>query len=351
MAKKKNKKTKLLRWILMTAIAFALFSGIALYSYYKKVYHSNIQHIENNYLYIPSGSTFDDVIAVVNDAEILIDKASFEWVAKKMEYDKAIKPGRYEIHAGMSNHDLVSLLRSGKQSPIRFTFSSLRSVDRLAGMAGSKFECDSISIMSLLSNTEYIDSLGFTKASLPSLFIPNTYEFYWNTSARQFVDRMFTEHQTFWNEKRLSRLKELGLSKTELVTLASIVEKETNKNDEKAIIAGVYVNRLRDDWKLEADPTLVFANGDFTIKRVLNIHKEIDSPYNTYKYLGLPPGPICIPSIASIEASLNFKNHNYYFFCAREDFSGYHNFAEDYRTHLQNAKKYQRELSKRNINS
>lgn len=351
MAFRKKKKRNLLKWIGLIVFAFIVFSSIALYSYYKKIYLENTRVSELQYLYIPTGSQLDQVIRIVNNQDILIDKSSFEWVANKMELQNSIKPGRYKVHSGMSNHELVSMIRSGDQSPVRFVFASIRSVNRLAALVESNLECDSASLMQLLNDPIYLDSIGFTESSLPALFVPNTYEFYWNTSARQFVARMLTEHTKFWNSDRLNMLADIGLTKNQAVTLASIVEQETNRNDEKSVIAGVYMNRLRDNWKLEADPTLVFAANDFNIRRVLNVHKEIDSPYNTYMYEGLPPGPICIPSIVSIDAVLQYQKHEYYFFCAKEDFSGYHNFAENYKEHLLNARKYQRELNKRNINS
>jgi UPF0755 protein len=181
------------------------------------------------------------------------------------------------------------------------------------------------------------------------MFIPNTYEFFWNTSAEGFMERMHREYLAFWNENRLARLAEIRLSKAEVVALASIIEMETSRNDEKAKIAGVYMNRLRIGMRLQADPTLVFAHGDFTIRRVLNRHKEIDSPYNTYRYAGLPPGPISFPSISSIDAVLNYESHNYFYFAAREDFSGYHNFSRTYQQHLVNARRYHRALNERNI--
>ena len=181
------------------------------------------------------------------------------------------------------------------------------------------------------------------------MFIPNTYEFYWTTTAEVFMQRMNTEYLKFWSESRKAKAAELGYSPEEISILASIVEKETNKNDEKPAIAGVYLNRLKYNWRLQADPTVVYAWGDFSIRRVLNLHKRIDSPYNTYVYYGLPPGPICIPSIASIDAVLNRQDHNYLFFCAKDDFSGYHVFAATNAQHAINANKYRKALDDRNI--
>ena len=210
-------------------------------------------------------------------------------------------------------------------------------------------EADSADIAALLKDEETAKKYGFNKQTFCSMFIPNTYEFWWNTSAEEFVQRMADEYKKFWNDDRKAKANELGLSQSQVSTLASIVESETQKNDEKARIAGVYINRLKKDWLLQADPTVVFAAGDFTIKRILNKHLEINSPYNTYKYKGLPPGPICIPSTTSIDAVLNYEHHNYMYFCAKEDFSGYHNFATTNAQHEANARRYHDALRKAGI--
>ena len=239
------------------------------------------------------------------------------------------------------------MLRGGLQTPVKVTFNNMRDVKMLAGRISQQIEADSLSIVSLLSNSDSLNAMGFNAKTIPALFLPNTYEFYWNTTAGQFVDKMRREYDKFWNEERRNKAKAVGLTPVEVSTLASIVDKETNKTDEMARIAGVYLNRLRDGWLLQADPTLVFALGDFELKRVLNVHKEVESPYNTYKYPGLPPGPICIPSLAAINAVLSPEKHHYYYFCAKEDFSGYHNFAKTLAEHNKNAQKYQKELNKR----
>jgi UPF0755 protein len=240
-------------------------------------------------------------------------------------------------------------LRAGKQDPVKLVFNNIRTKQELAGNISAQIEADSVSILTKLDDNNYLKQFGFTSQNVMSMFIPNTYEVYWNITAEKFMERMFKENKAFWNEKRIQKLKEIRLTQLEAYTLASIVEKETNQNDEKPDVAGVYINRLRDGWLLQADPTLVFALGDFSIKRVLNVYKTINSPYNTYMYLGLPPGPICLPSISSIDAVLNFRQHKYMYFCAREDFSGYHNFAVTLDQHLLNAAKYQQALDKQGI--
>ena len=208
---------------------------------------------------------------------------------------------------------------------------------------------DSTSFLEALNNNAEVKQMGFDKDNIASLFIPNTYELYWNIDADEFIDKMAKEYKKFWNEERMGKSEKIGLSPIDVSILASIVDKETNKTSEMPRIAGVYLNRLKKNWLLQADPTLVFAIGDFEIKRVLDIHKEIESPYNTYKYIGLPPGPICIPSIASIEAVLNAENHKFLYFCAKDDLSGYHVFAKNMREHNINAEKYRKALNKKKI--
>ncbi|CAN5588332.1 endolytic transglycosylase MltG [soil metagenome] len=321
--------------------------------FYRKVFAPNIviKNHKTQFIYIPTGSTFPEVMRVLQVQGLLKNSATFEWVSEQMKYKGNIKPGKYQIRSGMNNKELIGLLRSGKQTPVMLTFSNIRTVDQLAGIVGSKLELDSTSLSSLLRDDVFLAQYGFNANSSLSLLIPNTYEFKWNTSAEQFFERMTKEYKVFWTESRKLKAKEIGLSQAEVSALASIVEQETRKNDEKPVIAGVYMNRYKKGWKLEADPTLVYALGDFTIRRVLNEYKEIDSPFNTYMYTGLPPGPICMPSVSSIDAVLNYQKHPYLFFCARDDFSGYHAFAKTYDDHLLNARRFQKELNRRGIRS
>ena len=295
-------------------------------------------------LYVPTGASYDQVLDSLKRHDLIGDLHGFEWLAQKKSYPEHIHPGHYLLKNGMSNNQLINMLTGGLQTPVKVTFNNMRDVKMLAGRISQQIEADSFSIVSLLSNPDSLNTMGFNTKTIPALFLPNTYEFYWNTSAKKFVDKMHQEYDKFWNAERLDKAKAVGLTPIQVSTLASIVDKETNKTDEMARIAGVYLNRLRDGWLLQADPTLVFAVGDFELKRVLNIHKEVESPYNTYKYAGLPPGPICIPSLASINAVLNPEKHNYYYFCAKEDFSGYHNFAKTLSEHTRNAERYQRAL-------
>jgi UPF0755 protein len=279
----------------------------------------------------------------------IIHRESFERLASIMKYPDHIKSGHYILKEGMSNKQIISKLRAKQQDPVKLVFNNIRIKEELAGHIAEQLETDSVSLLKLLNDADYVQKFGFTTDNIISMFIPNTYEVYWDISPEKFIEKMHKEYMAFWTDKRKARLKEIRLTELEAITLASIVEKETNQNDEKPDVAGVYMNRLRDGWLLQADPTLVYALGDFSIKRVLNVYKTINSPYNTYMYIGLPPGPICLPSISSIDAVLNYRNHDYMYFCAREDFSGYHNFAVTMNEHLLNAEKYQQALNQKGI--
>ena len=347
--KSKGHKTRnIILLVFGILIIFALAFG---YWLYRTILSSNVNTGEEKeaVIYIPTGSDFDAVMDTLNSQGLLIRENSFRWVADLKKYPENIKPGRYIVRGGMSNNSLTNMLRGGWQSPVNVTFNYMRDVDMLAGKVGRQIEADSVSISKLLHDKEYIKQLGFNEYTLPALFLPDTYEFYWNTDAELFISRMLQEYEKFWNDNRKKSAKDKGLSPVEVSILASIVDKETNKTDEMPRIAGVYLNRLHNNWLLQADPTLIFAIGDFSIRRVLNFHKETESPYNTYKYIGLPPGPICIPSVAAVKAVLNAEKHNYFYFCAKEDFSGYHNFAKTLSEHNRNAAKYQNALNQKRI--
>lgn len=355
MAKKGTSKGKgkIKRILIAFGLVTVLAGCLTAWTYYQKVFSPNV-HLERSntrYVYIPTGSDFQDVMRILEKDGLLKNSASFSWVAEQMNYPNKVKPGRYQIKRGMSNRELISQLRSGVQVPLKLTFSNIRTSAELAGVVGDKIEADSAEIIFLMKDNAYQKKYGFTADNSLCVLIPNTYEFFWDTSAEEFYERMAKEYKKFWNESRRMKAKATGLSQNEVMILASIVEQETRKNDEKPIVAGVYMNRYKKGWKLEADPTLVYANGDFSIRRVLNEHKEVDSPYNTYKYSGLPPGPICMPSVASIDAVLNYARHEYMYFCAKDDFSGYHSFAKTYDQHLLNARRFQKEMDRRGIRS
>jgi UPF0755 protein len=326
--------------------------GISLTFYFYQVFFSANTLIESDKAYlleIPSNSVYKNVVNQLYEERVINDAVSFSFVAKILGYQEAVKPGLYQIEPKMNNLQLVRMLRSGQQTPVRVTFNTVRTQEELAEKISVNLEVSKEQVLELLQDSVYIRKFGFEEETVMSLFIPNTYEFWWDTSAEELFERMHKEYQSFWTEARSQKAQDLGLSKEEVSTLASIVQAESQKSDERPKIAGVYLNRLRIGMPLQADPTLVFAAGDFSIKRLTAKQMAIDSPYNTYKYAGLPPGPINLPDINSLDAVLNFEKHSYLYFCAKEDFSGYHSFAVGYDEHLSNARRYQRALNAANI--
>ncbi len=304
---------------------------------------------DSEIVYIPSGSTFEDVVNILTKDSILNNPELFIRVADIKKYPSMVKAGKYRIDNGLNVNELVNLLRSGRQQPVRFTFNNIRFVDKLAGLAAAKLELDSADLTKLFHDNDYLKQFGFNEQTVVAMFIPNTYEFFWNTSPDAFMQRMYKEYKRFWNEKRLNQAKAIGLSPLEVSILASIVQEETNKTDEMSRIAGVYINRLHKGMLLQADPTARFAYGDFSIKRVTYDYLKTDSPYNTYLYPGLPPGPICMPDPQTIDKVLNYEKHNYLFFCARPDNTGYHNFARSNAEHARNARAYHNYLNRQRI--
>lgn len=336
------KFNKRLIFFLVAAILGISFTFYA----YQVVYTPNVLvDKDDRLLIIDSGDTFQDIQEELHEGKYVQDLVSFSFLAKLMNYDKRITPGRYLLKRNMSNLHAIQLLKSGAQEPVRVTFNNVRLVSELAekitrnlGMTPQEFEA-------ALTNFAMTNKHGFNTDNIVAMFIPNTYEVYYNVTPDALIKRMHSEYEKYWNEEREAKAKEIGLSKIEVSILASIVQAESIREDEAPTIAGLYLNRLRQGIPLQADPTLVFAVGDFTLKRILNVHKEIDSPYNTYRNAGLPPGPINMPEIKSLEAVLNYKPSDYIYMCAKEDFSGRHNFTADYREHMNNAIRYQRALT------
>jgi UPF0755 protein len=351
--RKGKKKQKRLTGKIIYAVIVILLAVTLTFAYifYSIVLMPNTRVKGNDtaFLYIPTGSDFDDLKNLLYENDFVIRKSGFEWLAMKKNLPHHVYPGKYAIRNGMSNQELINFLRSGKQTPVNLVINNYRTREDFARFVQADIEPDSAEIMTLFNDSGYLDSFGFNRINILTMIIPNTYQVYWNITAKELFRRMNTEYKKFWNAGRLQKAEALGIDPVGVSILASIVEKETNKDDEKPDIAAVYLNRLNLGWKLQADPTLVYALGDFSINRVLNIHKSYDSPFNTYLYAGLPPGPICIPSIASIDAVLNRSSNKYLFFCARDDFSGYHVFATTNQQHSINAEKYRRALDLRNI--
>lgn len=348
-----DKKSKLMLFprigkfiIIFFAVAF-LIVGIRGYQLYQYVFRENV----NTYfvLYVPNDATYKQVTDSLTTNNALNSIKAFNWVSKRKSYAKSVKTGRYLLKKGMNTNQIVNMLKGGLQTPLNVTFNNVRTKEDLAGKVGKYLQTDSLSILELFADTIQIKKYGFTEETYSAMFIPNTYEFFWTTSAKEFADRMKLEYDRFWNDERKKKAEEIKLTPTEVITLASIVQAETAKNEELRTIAGLYINRLNRGMYLQADPTVKFAVGDITLKRILNVHLEIDSPYNTYKHAGLPPGPINFPETSAIDAVLNFEKTKYYYMCAKEDFSGYHNFAATLAEHNRNAAKYRAALNRNKI--
>jgi UPF0755 protein len=355
--KKKNKpgskKSGLLKKIIISFIVISLGSSLGgAWITWKFLWRSNIKNVpagKDFYFYIKTGSRFEDVMVDLRKSGILENEAAFEWVAKWKKYTEKVRPGRYLIKPDMGNNELVNLLRSGKQEPLMLVLNSFRRITDLAQFVCQRLEADSAALVQIFEAEKKLKELGLSPAGGLSLIIPDTYEFWWNTSAEQFFDRMTIEYGKFWNAERKEKLKSKNINAAQASIIASIVQQETNYKPEMPLVASVYMNRLNKKMKLQADPTVVYAIGDFTIRRVLKTYLEFDSPYNTYRYVGLPPGPICAPGKVAIDAVLNAPVNNLIFFCAKEDFSGRHNFAATSADHEKNAVAYRKALSKRKI--
>ncbi|MFR9523882.1 MAG: endolytic transglycosylase MltG [Rikenellaceae bacterium] len=274
---------------------------------------------------------------------------AFKLYSKRLNLNSTIKPGRYRFEPGMSVIRIVRMLKLGEQQSVNVTFNNVRTLPELAGRISGQLNVDSLELLNYLRDDKTVAKYGFDASTIFSMFIPNTYQFYWNTTPSRFVERMHAEYNKFWTEERASRAKALDFSKLEVMTLASIIYEETKQTSEMSRVAGVYVNRLKIGMPLQADPTVKYAVGDFTIKRVLHKHLKHDSPYNTYLYAGLPPSPIAMPSISAIDAVLLPEKHSYLYFCARPTFDGYHNFAKTLSEHNANAKAYINELNRLKI--
>ena len=300
-------------------------------------------------LVIPTGSNYNQVLDSIYKNFRIGNRSLFELIARKKNYPSRIKPGKYIIQRNLSYNSFLNLLRSGRQTPVDITFNNIKTLFQLAGKVGGQIEADSAQLAAFLMNPANYSADGFTKENIISVFIPDTYELYWNTTASGFYDKMLKEYDRFWSDERMRKAKEEKLTKTDVSTLASLVDEETTKPDEKEKIAGVYLNRLRLGMPLQSDPTIKFALGDFTITRVLSKQLLTNSPYNTYKHTGLPPGPIGCPTVEGIDAVLNASRNDYLYFVAKSDFSGYHTFSRTLAEHNRYAAMYQKELDKRKI--
>lgn len=310
----------------------------------------NTKSDKDYFLLIPSKSaTFETVLDSLKQNKILQDELSFRFLSKLLKYPDHVRPGRYKIRPDAGNYEVIKSLRSGNQTPVKLTFNNIRLKTELIGKVGTRFEFDSTEFGNLLRSDSATRFYGFTPETILCMFIPNTYEVYWNTTPQKLLGRMKSEYDKFWTSERQAKAKNLGLTPVQATILASIVEAETKKADEKPRVAGVYLNHLAVNEPLRADPTVIFAIGDFGIKRLLHNQLTYKSPYNTYINTGLPPGPINLPETSSVDAVLNREVHKYMYFCASPELNGYHIFAETYQQHLDNAKRYQEALNKLGI--
>ena len=342
--KKRNRK-RIFIWI--ASITLLLMVAIAAFLY--SLVFKPIELTEEVYIYIDEERDYETVVDQLKEKVELPNEDVFRLLADRMNYPNMVKTGRYAIEDGMTMPDLIRALRSGSQVPINLTFNNIRTMENLAGRLSSQLMADSISILDVLNDTSVAAKYGFNEQTFGSMFIPNTYEVYWDTNVESLIERMKREYDSFWNTERRAKAQKLGLTPLEVTTLASIVEEEATYADEYPIVAGLYINRLNRGMRLEADPTVKFAVGDATLSRILFKHLEVESPYNTYKIDGLPPGPIRIPSTSAINATLSPAQHNYIFMCAKDDLSGRHNFAVTHAEHARNARAYQKALNERGI--
>ena len=300
-------------------------------------------------IYVDNSKDYPALLAQLQSAAQLKNPRLFNFLAQRMKYPENMKTGKYEIRSGMSYLEVIRMLRNGQQTPVKLTFNNIRLKTDLVDRIGQQMMFPPDDLLNLLNDSSVAASYNLDTTTILTLFIPNTYEIYWNLSASKFLERMKKECDRFWNPERLRKSQALHLSPVEVSILASIVEEETAVRQEYPIVAGLYLNRLKKGMLLQADPTVKFAAGDVRLQRILNRHLQIDSPYNTYKHSGLPPGPIRIPSIPAIDGVLNPSEHNYLYMCAKEDFSGTHNFAVTLTEHNRNAQRYWEVLNRRNI--
>ncbi|MDR2680469.1 MAG: endolytic transglycosylase MltG [Tannerella sp.] len=343
---KRTAKRVLYAGLIVTLVTVAACCALAYYVLYMPVFSSS----ETKHVYIyEEDKDFGRLCEVLRDSARHRNVKEFELLAKLWKYPENMKPGYYAIEPDMNNRRLLNMLRRGRQVPVHLTFNNIRLISDLTDRLSEQLMLNSDDLLMLISDDDYCESIGFNTTTIKAMFIPNTYEVYWNISADRLMERMKREYEVFWTDSRRNRAADIHLSPVEISILASIVEEETAVPDELPVVAGLYINRLIKGMPLQADPTVKYAVGDFSLKRILNTHLTVDSPYNTYLYEGLPPGPIRIPSIRSIDAVLNYTHHNYLYMCAKEDFSGRHNFAVTLSEHTRNAKKYHAALNEKGI--
>ncbi len=346
MNSQKGKRRTLIILLLVVLVGLA---AVGFY-FYRVIQLPNSALDDHKVIYIPSGSTFAEVTSLLLDSGVIEDRQSFENVAQWMKYSNNVKAGKYQIDPGWSNRNLVRHLRAGNQAPVNLVINNVRTINELAGKIGRQLELDSTELVSYIMDPSTLEKYKLNANNILSLFIPNTYQLFWTTPSDELVARFEGEHNKFWtSNNRDSKAQDLGMSRAEVYALASIVEKETQLKSERARVAGLYLNRIELGMPLQADPTVVFATKKFDLRRVLNVHLKFDSPYNTYLHRGVPPGPIYMPSISSLDAVLDHEKHDYIYMCAKPDNSGTHAFAASSEQHGVHARAYRRWLDSRGI--
>ena len=334
----KNKKTRVI------SVASAIIILVMAFSYYD-ISVKTFSNKERTHIVVDDDDDIDSVRNKVKETADGVNMVEFDLLTRIYDYENHINAGVYEISDRITTHQLVRNLRYQLTGIVNLVVPAVRTMNDLAGRLSNQISLDSLTLVNAFTNDSVCRSVGFSRETIPALFVPNTYEVFWNMSVERFLGVMKSNYERFWNAERKDKAKALGMTPVEVATLASIVDAETSADKEKPRIAGLYINRLKKDMFLQSDPTVIFALSDFSIKRVLYKHLSIDSPYNTYKVKGLPPGPIRVASIKGIDAVLNYEHHNYIFMCAKEDLSGTHNFAETSTEHSINARKYQQALN------
>lgn len=334
------------KYYLMPAAICLIGMALLCYYYFLSSFSSKDT---TQYLYIDNDDTADSIYVKLTPIGSTHSMTGLRTLIRHCNYEDNIITGRYAIEPNMSITRVFHMLKRGYQTPLNLTIPEVRTMELMAGALSHKLMLDSLTIVDSLRSPDFCQQLGYDTATIACVFIPNTYEVYWNTSLDVLMKRMKKEHDAFWTEERLQKANRKGLTPNEVATLASIVDEETTTNTEKPMVAGMYLNRLRKNMPLQADPTVKFAVGDFSLRRILHKHLLTDSPYNTYRYAGLPPGPIKVASVQGTDAVLNATSHDYLYMCAKEDFSGTHNFARNLQEHLQNARRYQQALNQRGI--
>jgi UPF0755 protein len=330
-------KKKLIFWILLILI---LTGGYPAW----QVFGPTVTAPEGNYFYIKTGAGYNEIRQSLIDQKIIHNTFFFDLVSKQLKYPARVKAGRYQVKNGTSILGLLRMLRSGNQSAVNLVINKLRLKEDLAQKIAANFECDSATVMQVLNDPETLTRYNVNSNTVMTIVIPNSYSLYWNTAAKKIIDKLYAEKEKFWNAERLAKAKALNLTPEQVYSMASIVEEETNKAEDKGKIASVYMNRMEKGMKLQADPTVKFALKNFALTRILQGHLAYQSPFNTYQNTGLPPGPICTPSVKTIDAVLNAPQTNYIYFVAKPDFNGYSNFASTYEEHMVFAKAYRHAL-------